>query len=259
MCWLRSFRASDEEHRLSKSFRDAEHLPQNRFGGQPGDPGELPRQRRGITPQLHGRYPDFDVTAHAAHWDEATRSVVTQRVGSPPAYRFFTGGEIASLRAFCDTVLAQDAEPRVPVLRYIDERLAEGRFDGFQYVDMPSDEETWRLVARGLDEAADACGRESFEECDFQQRLGLCEAFAAGELSGDVWKELPVKRAWKVTMRYVLSAFYAHPWAWNEIGFAGPAYPQGYSRLGPGQRESWEGTEAFERDPVRDTGEQGPR
>ena len=78
------------------------------------------------------------------------------------------------------------------------------------------------------------------------------QAFAEGELSGGAWAELPVERAWKVVMRYVLSAFYAHPWAWNEIGFAGPAYPQGYSRLGPDQRESWEGAEAFERDPVPD-------
>ena len=42
-------------------------------------------------------------------------------------------------------------------------------------------------------------------------------------------------------MRAVLSAFYSHPWAWNEIGFGGPAYPRGYARLGVGQRESWEG------------------
>ena len=35
-------------------------------------------------------------------------------------------------------------------------------------------------------------------------------------------------------MRGVLGAFYSHPWAWNEIGFGGPAYPRGYARLGPG-------------------------
>ncbi len=39
-------------------------------------------------------------------------------------------------------------------------------------------------------------------------------------------------------MRVILEAFYSHPWAWNEIGFGGPAYPQGYMRLGPlGVRE----------------------
>ncbi|HEY3866653.1 MAG TPA: gluconate 2-dehydrogenase subunit 3 family protein [Solirubrobacteraceae bacterium] len=231
---------------MSKSFSAADHLPKNRPEDRPNDPQDLPRQRRGVTPQLHGRYPDYDVMAHADHWDEATRRVVARRVASPPTFRFFTPTEIDTLTAFCDTLLAQDAEPRIPVLRYIDERMAEGRFDGFQYVDMPSDEQTWRLLARGLDEAAASLGHESFAECTSEQRLAVCGAFAAGELSGGVWSELPVKRAWKVATRYALSAFYAHPWAWNEIGFAGPAYPQGYSRLGPDQREGWESAEAFE-------------
>ncbi len=244
---------------MTQSFRDAEHLPQNRSGLEPSDPAELPRQRRGITPQLHGRYPDYDVMAHAEHWDQETRRVVIDRVAYPPGYCFFDSAEVSTLVAFCDVVLAQDAEPRVPVLRYIDERMAKERFDGFQYVDMPSDRQTWRLVARGLDEAAGAHGQESFHDCDAAQRLERCEAFAAGELSGGAWEELPIERAWKVVMRYVLSAFYAHPWAWNEIGFAGPAYPRGYSRLGPGQRESWEGAEAFERDPVRDSTAEGPQ
>ena len=35
-------------------------------------------------------------------------------------------------------------------------------------------------------------------------------------------------------MRSMLAAFYSHPWAWNEIGFGGPAYPRGYARLGVG-------------------------
>jgi len=244
---------------MAQSFRDAEQLPQNRSGREPSDPAELPRQRRGITPQLHGRYPDYDVVSHAEHWDEETRRVVIDRIACPPAYRFFDAAEVSTLSAFCDVVLAQDAEPRVPVLRYIDERMADGRFDGFQYIDMPSDEQTWRLVAHGLDEAASAHGQESFHDCDAMQRLELCEAFAEGELSGGAWEELPIERAWKIVMRYVLSAFYAHPWAWNEIGFAGPAYPQGYSRLGPGQREGWEGAEAFERDPVPDTSAEGPQ
>ena len=55
-----------------------------------------------------------------------------------------------------------------------------------------------------------------------------------------MWDELPAARAWKVVTRAILSAFYSHPWAWNEIGFGGPAYPRGYARIGAGQRESWE-------------------
>jgi len=59
-------------------------------------------------------------------------------------------------------------------------------------------------------------------------------------LRGEVWDQLPAARAWGVVMRGVLSAFYSHPWAWNEIGFGGPAYQRGYARLRAGQREIWE-------------------
>ena len=79
-------------------------------------------------------------------------------------------------------------------------------------------------------------------------------AFADGELA---WAGLNVARAWSVVMRGALGAFYSHPWAWNEIGFGGPAYPRGYIRMGVGDhrgREPHEGEEAFGPDPVEDAG-----
>jgi len=38
-------------------------------------------------------------------------------------------------------------------------------------------------------------------------------------------------------------AYYSHPWAWDEIGFGGPAYPRAYMRLERGEAESWESEE----------------
>ena len=78
----------------------------------------------------------------------------------------------------------------------------------------------------------------------------------AGAGGGTLAQRL-ARRGWKVVARAILSAFYSHPWAWNEIGFGGPAYPRGYARMGAGQRESWEGAPAFERDPVKDTEQRG--
>jgi len=222
-----------------------------------GNHPDLPRQRAGTTPQMFGRYPDFDVLAEADRWDEVTRAVVLDRVSRVPPIRFFTDAERDTLSAFCDTVMAQDREPRIPVLAHVDERLFEGRLDGYQYADMPADGETWRAVARGLDEATGRRGAASYAAAPAALRNEACAAFAAGDLAGGVWEELPVGRAWSVVMRYVLSAFYAHPWAWNEIGFGGPAYPRGYARLGAGQRDAWEGKEAFEVDPVSDVVERG--
>jgi len=221
-----------------------------------GDPEGLPRQRQGITPQMHGRYPDFNVLAQSGHWDEATRAVVLARL-HPPALRFFDEAEARTLGAFCDTVMGQDGEPRVPVLAFVDAKLFEERLDGYQYAGMPDDRETWRLVARGLDEAAVERGAASYGEAELAVRIAVCQAFAEARLERGAWAELGVAHAWSVVMRAVLGAFYSHPWAWNEIGFGGPAYPRGYMRLGIGQKEPWEGDDESPLDPVPDVRERG--
>ena len=60
---------------------------------------------------------------------------------------------------------------------------------------------------------------------------------------------------WSLWTRYACTAFYSHPWAWNEIGFPGPAYPRGYLNPGVDAREHWEvtdaGTEDSDVDPVK--------
>jgi hypothetical protein len=206
-----------------------------------------------------GRYPDFDVFDAADTWDGATATVVRARLAPPGPLRFFTAAEEPTLRAFCDTVLAQDTEPRVPVAEMVDAKLAAGRLDGYQYADMPDDRDTWRLVLAGLEHTATAAYRLGFAGCTTERRENIVGEFAQGRLVGGTWDQLNVSRAWSVVMRAVLAAFYSHPWAWNEIGFGGPAYPRGYMRLGgpdadgAGGREPFETPGATDRDPVRDT------
>jgi hypothetical protein len=230
-----------------------DHLPHHRPDGVPPHPSWLPRQRRGTTPQMIGRYPDYDVFDAVDTWDPATRKVVEDRMalaGKP--LRFFTADEEPALRAFCDTVLAQDDEPRVPVAEFVDDKLAAGRLDGFQYADMPDDRDTWRLVLAGLDEAARDRVGTGFADADADARDQVVDDFAHGKLSGGSWERLNVERAWSVVMRAVLTGFYSHPWAWNEIGFGGPAYPRGFMRLGPVSiLEPFESPGATQEDPVK--------
>ena len=244
---------------MTDGFRDPGHLPNLRPDRQPPDPAGLPRQRRGITPQMHGRYPDHDVLADSPRWDPATREVVRARVEDVPSRRFFTKPEFACLCAFCDVVLAQDADPRIPVMSFVDAKLHDGRLDGFQHVGMPDDRDTWRQVAQGLDEAAIERGAERYADADQATRREIVGAFADGTLSDGIWDALPAGTAWTVVMRSVLSAFYSHPWAWNEIGFGGPAYPRGYMRLAEGAAgaEPHEAREAFGLDPVADVHRRG--
>ncbi|OCB32311.1 hypothetical protein A5675_24660 [Mycobacterium malmoense] len=233
-----------------------DHLPNLRPDRQPPHPSWLPKQRRGITPQMIGRYPDYDVLETTDSWDEATKKVVLARLEPPGPLRFFGPDEEPCLRAFCDTVLAQDREPRVPVPESVDSKLADGRLDGYQYADMPDDRDTWRLVLRALDETASRHGAASFAEADPGTREEIVDKFSHADLDGGTWERLNVKRAWSVCMRMTLSGFYSHPWAWNEIGFGGPAYPRGFMRLGgatgpASAREPFETPGATDEDPVR--------
>ena len=57
----------------------------------------------------------------------------------------------------------------------------------------------------------------------------------AGNMEFDVGSSF-----WQLMMGDASDAYYAHPWAWDEIGFGGPAYPRAYTRLERGEPEPWE-------------------
>ena len=227
---------------MAHSFADSDHLPHNREDGELADPAGLPRQRKGTSPQMHGRFPDFDVMANRDHWDPVTREVLVDRVENPPACQFFDAEEQRTIGAFLDVVLAQDSEPRVPVLEMVDHKMAVGKLDGYRYEDMPADPVTWKRVAAHL---------AGFADLEYRDQCKTVERFANAELE---WHDLNVKRAWSVVMRGALSEFYSHPWAFNEIGFRGPAYPRGYMRrnMGPAGVDPAEPQEAFGLEPVSD-------
>ena len=236
-------------------------LPHHRRSGNPPDATErLPRQRKGTTPQMIGRYPDYDVLdpSIVRTWDEETRRVVMARLAlGERSFEFFRSEEIPTLRAFCDTVMAQESEPRIPVPEMLDRKYAAGELDGYQYADMPDDRETWHLVLRGLDfTARSRYGSADFAALDAASRQAIVQDFQDAVLSGGEWERLNVTRAFSVCLRGILAEFYSHPWAWNEIGFGGPAYPRGFMAFGQvSVREPFETPDALGLDPVRDVEE----
>jgi hypothetical protein len=196
------------------------------------------------------RFPGFDVLEQADHWDEATRRTVLPRLNQPGRLRFFSAEEAETLRAVFDAVLDQDAEPKVPVLEVVDERLAERRLAGWHYKELPQDPEAFRELAKGIEQTAQAMAEKSFAELDRREIQLVLEAVRTATAPGEVWERLPAKLCWDLLTRYACEAFYAHPWAWNEIGFGGPAYPRGYARLGLDMQEWWEVKDVEDLDPV---------
>jgi hypothetical protein len=197
-----------------------------------------------------GRFPGFDVLDLVPSWDPATASVVMSRVGTLPALRFFTPAEEAAGRALCDRLLAQDGEQRVPILNFIDSRLAGGQTDGWRYEDMPEDGQAWRDSLAHLHEDATQKFGQSFAECPASDQNALVQAVQ--DAGSAPWHDLNAAHVWSLWTRYACTAFYAHPQAWSEIGFPGPAYPRGYKNPGVDAREPFEVRDAQPADdPVR--------
>ena len=211
--------------------------------------------QRGVTPQRRGRYAGFDVLDSVDAWDDVTAGVVLGRLAVPAELSFFTPSEVAIAAPLLDLLLAQDADPRVPVLALIDARLCAGETDGWHYDELPEDGQAWRDTLRHLDEDARALDHErGFAELDRCDQASLIQTVQDLTAHGERWHDLSATHVWSLWVRYACTAFYSHPWAWNEIGFPGPAYPRGYLNVGVNAREHWErpdaGREDSDADPV---------
>ncbi|SDE98397.1 gluconate 2-dehydrogenase subunit 3 family protein [Terriglobus roseus] len=192
-----------------------------------------------------GYYPGWNVLSQSAYWDAATRKVVEERMGPPKQLRFFHEAEAQAMTAILDRILPQDDRlpaQRIPLLPSLDARLFENRIEGYRYEDMPSDQQAYRWAVEAMDRMALEVFNGLFAELTSHSQEVLLKSLHDGEPMGakDLWQRMNVERFWTLLLNDACAAYYAHPWAWNEIGFGGPAYPRGYMRLEEGEPEPWE-------------------
>ncbi|MGI8761090.1 MAG: gluconate 2-dehydrogenase subunit 3 family protein [Jatrophihabitantaceae bacterium] len=184
------------------------------------------------------RFPGFDVLTQTPHWDPVTTGVVLARIGMAPDIRFFTPAEEAAATALCNQLLHQHDDPRVPIVNQIDARLAEQQTDGWHYEDMPEDGQAWRDSLAGLDADANEQFGSDFVACSRDEQALVVQGVQ--DAGSKPWHGMDAGHLWSLWTRYACTAFYAHPAAWNEIGFPGPAYPRGYKNPGVDAREPFE-------------------
>ena len=192
-----------------------------------------------------GYYAGYSTLAQKKSWDEATQVAVTGRVEKVPGIRCFSGGEAALLEAVIDRVMPQDDRSKdqtIPILPILDERLFKNSLGGFRYEDMPPDQQAYRLAAKAIEEMAQQRFHEPFVELTVHRQELILKSLHDGkpDPENEVWQRMPVHRFWAMLMEDCVTAYYSHPWAWDEIGFGGPAYPRGYMRLENGLPEPWE-------------------
>lgn len=203
-------------------------------------------------PAPQDRFPGFAVLRQAPRWDRVTALAIRSRVAPPPGLRFFTAAEQATARALVGQLLDQPHDDLgVPVMEMVDARLADGQTDGWRYEDMPEDGQAWCDTLAHLDSDAKERFGAGFADCDTREQVAIVQAVQ--DLGSREWHGLPAGHVWSLWTRYACTALYAHPAAWDEIGFPGPAYPRGYKNIGVDALEPFEVRDARPaQDPVRE-------
>lgn len=192
-------------------------------------------------------YPGYDVLAKrdTPSFNAQTRAVVEQRLHVVPERRFFTTEEWALLEAIVARLVPQpDRTEPVPIVPWIDEAVADGKGEGFRHDGMPPVTEAWRHGLAGIGQEAERRYGRAFPALGPDEQDAVLRAVQQGEVDEAGWSGVPVTRFFSdVLLKTAVGIYYAHPAAWNEIGFGGPASPRGYVRMGPNKRDPWEAKE----------------
>jgi hypothetical protein len=196
------------------------------------------------------RYPGYDVLDKwsSPDWDAQTRRVVRLRLAEVPPIRFFGGAEAAMLERVAERLVPQPDRPaseKVPIVPWIDEQLHHDWRSGYRYEDLPPQREAWRLGLAGIDESARLLyGGRAFLELETRAQDDVLSRIARGEAPGPTWERLPARRFFRdVLCITVVKMYYAHPSAWSEIGYSGPASPRGHVRNWLGGVDPWDAPE----------------
>src|SRR5688572_6071190 len=201
-------------------------------------------------PTFYTRYRGYNVLDKwsSTDWDDQTREVVRRRLEEIPRIRFFTSEETELLEAVAERIVPQpdrgQAE-KIPIVPWIDEKLYEDKRDGYRYEEMPPQREAWRLGLKGINETAQTLfGGRKFIDLDPLSQDVVLTHVARGNPDEDTWKLLASQRSFRdILCATVVKIYYAHPLAWNEIGYNGPSSPRGHVRKGEGGVDPWEAQE----------------
>ena len=194
------------------------------------------------------RYPGYDVLAkrHTPSWNEKTRQVLDERLAMPREPRYLSQAEWLVLESICDRIVPQPrTRPPVPLAALVDAKLFENRGDGYRDFRLPPLREAWQRGLQAIDAEARRRHNVGFATLDATEQDALLRAVQQGMLSEGKWGEVPPAIFFaKRLLPDIVTLYYAHPTAWNEIGFGGPASPRGYVRMDFDRRDPWEAAEA---------------
>ena len=194
-------------------------------------------------------YPPGTVRALLAtpHVSEATRAAVQARLDAPAAYepQLLAPETFALLEAVAARLLPQPDRAGQPIALApaVDQRLAEGRADGWRYDALPPDREAYRLGLGGIQEIAQAQFQADFTALNEEQQDAVLRALASGTPPGPTWEMLDAGRFFEEMLAELTETYYAHPLAQEEIGYVGLADLPAWTKIGLNEKEEREPSE----------------
>lgn len=172
---------------------------------------------------------EFDVLSWRQHWDATTLEVIEKRVTEVPEQDFFNELELRALEPIIEAVIP-GLHSDIPIKEILGREIKGSHKKGVRAADMPWRPDMYREGLEALEkEAHDAYGRSVGEL--FSEQIT--------ELLGNLERDHTTKQYWtfsaplffRMLITDIASIYYSFPQSWNQIKFAGPAYPYGYYRL----------------------------
>lgn len=155
--------------------------------------------------------------------------------------RFFDAEAFDTLRAACARLIPQaDRSRPVDLAGALDERLAEGKCDGWRYSRMPPDGEAYRRGLVGLNESARAMFGMPFYELEASGQDEVLLAVQRNEARGQAWESVPARRFFEEFLAELSECFYSDPLTQDEIGYVGFADAHGWNAIGLNELEAHE-------------------
>lgn len=195
------------------------------------------------------RYPGYDVLAKrdTPSWNDATRRAIDARLRvAANAPRYLDPERFATLGALCARIVPQQpgGAGTIPTAALVDARLAADGGDGYRDARLPPLRAAWQTGLAALDAMARHAYGCSFATLGARDADALLQAVQKGDVDPRVapaWAGMdPHTFFMKRVLMDICGAYYGHPFAWNEIGFGGPASPRGYVRMDFNRRDPWE-------------------
>lgn len=181
---------------------------------------------------------DFDVMANKGLWDKTTRNVLEKRLATVHEQTFFSPDEVRVLEKLVSVLLPGVPED-IPIVDILGSGLTPGDKEGVRLIDLPWRPEMYKRGLAFLEKEAESEFGAGIVNLSDEQLSTLFENISTGSVQADTW-EFPANLLFRNLVSDIAAIYYSFPQSWNEIKFAGPAFPKGYYKLEYGEKMKYE-------------------